>query len=293
MKIALNTDYLASTGDPEKYLNFMAEAGFTHVHWCHQWNTDFLYSPSELSQYKKILKRNGLTLLDIHGSSGQEKCWCSTDEYCRKAGVDLVINRMEMLVELEGEGVLMMHAPYCGELASEDVKKRILPPQIEAQMRSLDELIPAMDRYNVKIALENLPADTFEILPQYLNEFPAEWIGVTFDSGHANMISRAGLELIRNVKDRIEALHLHDNDSSGDQHQPPFYGNIDWANIVKLIRESSYSTTGRPLSFELVMRNTPFYMNELEKNQPDEQIKAYLADAYDRCKKVVEMYESL
>lgn len=292
MKIALNTDYLEGTGCPEKYLNFMAEAGFTHVHWCHQWCTDFLYSPSEISQYKKVMKRNGLTLLDIHGSSGQEKCWFSTDEYRRKAGVELVLNRMEMLVELEGEGVLMMHPPYYGEL-SNDEKKQLTPAQIEAQMRSLDELIPAMDRYNVKIALENLPADTFEVLPQYLKEFPAEWIGVTFDSGHANMISRAGLDLIWDVKDRIEALHLHDNDSSGDQHQPPFYGNIDWANIVKLIKESSYGATGRPLSFELAMRNTPFYMKDLEKNQPEEQIKAYLADAYTRCKKVVEMYEAL
>ena len=64
-------------------------------------------------------------------------------------------------------------------------------------------------------------------------------------------------------------------------------------NIAKLIRESSYSATGRPLSFELSMRNTPFYNKELGANQTEEQIKAYLEDAYSRCKKVVEIYESL
>ncbi len=293
MNIALNTDYLEGTGHPEKYLRMMAEAGFSHVHWCHQWNSDFLYSPSEIAEYKKILKRNGLTLLDIHGSSGQEKRWFSPDEYSRKAGVELVINRMEMLVEMEGEGVLMMHPPYYSEYyTEEDKRKRQI--EIDAQMRSLDELIPAMEHYGVKIALENLPADTFEVLPKYLKEFPAEWIGVTFDSGHANMLSRNGLKHIWNVKDRIEALHLHDNDGEPtDLHQPPFYGIIDWENIAKLVRESSYGATGRPLSFELSMRNTPFYDKELGANQPEEKIKAYLEDAYSRCKKVVEIYESL
>lgn len=62
MKIALNTDYLGGTGHPEKYLRMMAEAGFTHVHWCHQWNTDFLYSTHEIAEYKKIFKRNGLLM---------------------------------------------------------------------------------------------------------------------------------------------------------------------------------------------------------------------------------------
>lgn len=294
MKIALNTDYLGGTGHPEKYLRMMAEAGFTHVHWCHQWNTDFLYSTHEIAEYKKIFKRNGLTLLDIHGSSGQEKCWFSTDEYSRKAGVELVINRMEMLVEMEGEGVLMMHPPYYGEQYDEEARK-LNRARFDAQMRSLDELIPAMEHYNVKIALENLPADTFELLPLYLKEFPKEWIGVTFDSGHANMLSRNGLSLIKNLGDRIEALHLHDNDTTGDDlHQPPFYGNIDWTELVRFIKESSYGASGRPLSFELSMRNTPFFKEDLPPNQqPEEQIKAFLADAYDRCRKTTEIYQSL
>lgn len=296
MKIALNTDYLQGTGSPEKYLRFMAEAGFTHVHWCHQWCTDFLYSTPEINEYKKILKRYGLTLLDIHGTGGQkaqEKCWYSTDEYRRKAGVELTINRMIMLREMEGEGVLMMHPPYYREGAAEEERKEV-QPRIEAMMRTLDDLIPFMEKYNVKIALENMPADTFEVLPSYLKEFPAEWIGVTFDSGHANMLSRQGIfKHIWHLKERIEALHLHDNDSSGDQHQPPFYGNIDWTEVARLLKESSYSNTGRPLSFELSMRNTPFYNTDLAEKQTDESLKAYLADAYTRCKKVVEMYEAL
>ena len=108
MDIALNTDFLTSRLSPEKYLRLTSEAGFTHLHWCHQWNTDYLYSASEIDQYKKWLKQYGLKLLDIHGSMGQEKLWYSTEEYQRKAGVELVLNRIIMLDELEGSVL----APY-------------------------------------------------------------------------------------------------------------------------------------------------------------------------------------
>ena len=37
MNIAVNTDILSSTGDPEMVLRLIAEAGFTHLHWCHHW----------------------------------------------------------------------------------------------------------------------------------------------------------------------------------------------------------------------------------------------------------------
>ena len=100
MDIAINTDILRSTGSPEMYLRLIAEAGFTHLHWCHQWNTDFLYSAFEIAQHRKWLERYGLKLLDIHGSAGMEKQWFSPDEYCRRSGVELVMNRVVMLREL-------------------------------------------------------------------------------------------------------------------------------------------------------------------------------------------------
>ena len=78
---------------------------------------------------------------------------------------------------------------------------------------------------------------------------------------------------------------------SGDQHQPPFYGTVDWQRMAKIIAGSSYK--GRPLSFELAMRNTPFYEKELELNQKPENIRAFLADAHDRCERVVKMFEQI
>lgn len=68
MALAVNTDFLSSTGSPEVHLKAIAEAGFTHLHWCHQWDTDFLYSRSEWEQYARCFHVSDLKLLNIHGS---------------------------------------------------------------------------------------------------------------------------------------------------------------------------------------------------------------------------------
>lgn len=244
MDIAINTDFLGGTGSPEERLKAIAEAGFTHLHWCHQWNTDFLYSRSELAQYAEWFREFGLQLLDIHGSAGQEKCWFSTVEYQRQAGVELVVNRIVMLHELGGTGSLMMHIPVFRD--REDFDPAPAASQFEALRRSLDELMPVLEKYAVRIAVENMFSDTFELIGRIMKDYPEKYFGITYDSGHGNIAEGKGMDRLEPYKNRIQALHLNDNDSSGDQHQPPFYGTVNWERMVKILAESSYQ--GRPLS---------------------------------------------
>lgn len=291
MNIALNTDFLTSRGSAEPYLKLISEAGFTHLHWCHQWNTDFLYSAYEIAEIAKWFKDYDLKLLDIHGSSGMEKIWFDTEEYRRKSGVELVLNRARMFAELEGQGGLIMHIPaYRCTMTPEE--RKLIPPKVEALKRSLDELLPELEKLNVAIAVENGFSDTFEVIYDIMDSYDAKYLGITYDSGHGNINEAAGLDLLEKVKDRIYVLHLNDNDTSGDQHQPPMYGTVDWDRMTRLLAESFYAKTDRPLSFELVMRNTPFYDPAFEIEQPIEKIKDFLADTYKRCAKITEKYES-
>ena len=287
MDIALNTDYLTSGGAPDPYLRMLAEAGFTHLHWCHQWCTDFLYSSYETEHYAKILKEYGLKLLDIHGSAGKEKCWFSTEEYCRKSGVELVRNRIEMFMELEGSGSLMMHIPFFHFQKDDEEKRKAKRVQFEALKRSLDDLMPSLEKHHVRIAVENMAGDTFELIRELMDSYPEEYIGITYDCGHGNIDPCKGLDYLEPLKNRLQALHLHDNDTAGDQHQPPFMGKVDWQRLAGIIASSSY--TNRPMSFEIAMRNTPFYEPELKIDQKPENIRAFLADTYERCRKFAEM----
>ena len=287
--IAINTDYLMGTLSPEPHLRAIAEAGFTDLHWCHQWNTDFLYSRHEIAQYKAWLKELGLRLQDVHGSSGVEKNWFATEEYSRKAGVELVRNRLEMMAEMEATGGLIMHAP--GLTGKETPEYRaVIMRRHEALRRSLDELMPDLEKYDRCIAIENRDNDTFELICAIMRDYPAERVGITYDSGHGHIDRDQGLDLMEQVKDRIQVLHLNDNDTSGDLHQPPFYGTLDWDRVVDLLRRSSYVATGRPLSFEVAMRATPFFDPERKADQTPEAIRNYLHDAHERMTRITAAY---
>ena len=295
MNICCTSDFCGSQGDFGSRIREIAETGFTHYFWCHQWNTDFLYTKPELDEIRKVQKSAGLKLLDIHGSAGSEKRWFSTTEYIRKAGVELVKNRLEMLDALEGEGVLVMHAPNVKYFLPEvitpeenDAKNNAARAEFEAVCRSLDELMPELEKRNRKIAIENLCRDDWSMIDAYLERYPAERLGICYDCGHAN-IYRDRMDQMDKRKSRLEATHLHDNNGTGDQHKPVFTGTIDFGRLAKVIATSAYK---RPLSFELSMRNTSFWDTEKDAyGQTEAARRAFLADAFKGCSRFAEMVE--
>ena len=273
MKLAVNTDYQKGTGCPEEYLRGAAAAGFTHLHWCHQWCTDFLYGEAEREQIRAWLRDFGLTLLDIHGPVGPEKNWFSLVEYERRAGVEMVANRLEMHAALGGTGVVMMHAPAI-TVKTTPAEAEVVRAKTAALRKSLQELSPVIRRTGVPIALENTFEDRFEVIAEIFGAFPPEIVGLCYDSGHGHLGENRGLDFLAAHGDRLLALHLHDNDGVGDQHQPPYMGTLDWARLATVLAGSAYC---RELSFEIAMRCTPF-----------SEIDPFLADAFSRCRQFAE-----
>ncbi len=257
--LSITSDYMTSTGSPEPYLQRIAAAGFTHVHWCHQWNTDFIYHDSEIEQIGAWLNQYGLKINDVHGSDGQEKNWVSPQEYARRAGVELVKNRIDFASRL-GSDVVIMHI-----FAPEDAADQ--PIFWTQARRSLDELEPYARSHQVRLALENLVGlrknpstpltaddvlDNFATLTRLFDSYPPDYIGMCFDSGHAH-IGHDRLAQVEPLADRIISLHLHDNDGAGDQHRLLFSSTIDWAWVARIIAASPYV---KPISLELSIHNT-------------------------------------
>jgi len=222
MLLSLTTDYFACDACPEPYLRTIAETGFSHIHWCHHWSDDFVYSDSEIAQIGKWLDAFGLKLLDLHGSTGKEKNWASGREYERLAGVGLVRNRIDMTARLGG-GVVIMHPPK--------------EEGLDAVRRSLDALEPAARADGVRIAIENGDCDIVRTL---LDEYDPDYVGFCYDSGHGN-IAGDGLDRLDEFKGRLVSVHLHDNDGHCDHHWPPFKGTVDWARLASIIANSSYT----------------------------------------------------
>jgi len=243
--LAITTDYAKSTECPEPYLKAIAEAGFSQVHWCHHWCTDFLYSGSEIDQIDRWLKEHGLKLIDLHTSAGSEKGWLSAKEYERLAGLELVTNRIEMTARLGGD-VAIIHVP--AEPGAPDERTTFW----ERLHRSLDELEGPARKHGVRIAIENLGGSNFAVIEQLFSRYGPDYLGLCYDSGHGNMTGD-GLDRLKVLGERLISLHLHDNDGEKDEHRLLFSGTTDWTTLAERIAQSSY---GKCVSMEVVMANT-------------------------------------
>ena len=234
MELSITTDYATDTGDPSPFLGRIAEAGFSHIHWCHHWSSDFLYSRREIDQIRDWLTEYGLRLLDLHGSVGPEKNWASAREYERRSGVELVRNRLDMAARLGGDAIVM-HTPS--------------GPPSDPLRRSLDELEGYARSRNVRIALEN---GDFVTIRQLLSDYGCEYLGLCYDAGHGN-VERNGLDQLDTLKDRLISIHLHDNDGTGDQHNLLFSGTVDWPRLAGIIEQSAYK---KCISMEVIKRDS-------------------------------------
>jgi sugar phosphate isomerase/epimerase len=117
--------------------------------------------------------------------------------------------------------------------------------------RSLDEMEPVVTRAGVRIAIENMVWDNFLRLHRLFKEFPADYLGLCYDSGHGN-IHGDGLDQLEKTRDRLISVHLHDNDGKGDQHRLLFGGTIDWQRLARIIADSSYK---KCVSLEVSMQD--------------------------------------
>lgn len=255
LPLSVTSDYARDSGCPEPCLRRIAEAAFTHVHWCHQWNTDFIYHDSEINQIRQWFRQYRLTMCDIHASAGVEKRWGSPVQYERLAGVELVKNRIDMAARLDCD-VIIMHI----DIAPEE------PAENEAfwsrMRRSLDALEPHARKNGVRIALEN---GHFGTIQHALDLYDPAFLGLCYDSGHGNLVPD-GLDQLESLKHRLISVHLHDNDGRKDWHRLVFSGTIDWPRLVSILAASSYKKCP---SMELNMRNCGY---------EDEQ--AFLAEAF-------------
>ncbi len=244
MALSITTDFASDVGTPEPYLCEIAEAGFSHIHWCHQWDTDFVYCAAEIDQIGVWLRDLNLKLLDIHASDGREKNWTSWREYERLAGVELVRSRIDMAAAL-GADAIVMHVPDFTEPRDADRRWAQL-------LRSLDALQPYARERRVRMAIENGSDNSMATIERLYELYEHDYLGMCYDCGHGNLTGH-GLDQLERLKDRLYVVHLHDNDGTGDQHNLPFTGTVDWPRLAGLLANSSY---GKPISMESNMHRS-------------------------------------
>lgn len=101
---------------------------------------------------------------------------------------------------------------------------------------------------NVGIAIENMIepkkgrryATSTEELIELVDTIDDPSVGICWDFGHANISGLDQVEALRAVGKRLKATHVNDNHGETDEHLAPYYGNINWNEIMSVLKEIEY-----------------------------------------------------
>ena len=270
LRASITTDMFNYSFKPsmEHKLKLFAEHGFEYIHWCDDWNNGAFYTEREIKEYRQLIDSAGLKCLDIHGTSTKTIRMDSEEKALLDEYIRLLENRVRFCAEVGGDAVVV-HPP--GDKTDEDLRR-----SLNRSLEVFERVRRLCEDLGVVIAVENgFPADR-EIFNFYFERYPPEFVGFCYDSGHANI--QKNLDQLMGFGSRLRVLHLNDNRGEKDDHQPPFWGTVDWERVMLWIKEINYT---KPPNFEITHRAEHF------KGDMEEYLE-YTAKAVKRVLKLLE-----
>jgi sugar phosphate isomerase/epimerase len=130
----------------------------------------------------------------------------------------------------------------------------------EIFQRNMDfyrSLIPVCKEFDIKVGIENMfqrdarrghivpdTCSTIEEFCRYIDTLDSEYMVACLDVGHIGLPANniEAWDMIRALgHERLQSLHLHDNDYRDDRHGVPFTGKINWYEVTKALGEINYS----------------------------------------------------
>lgn len=213
-------------------INSIKNAGFRNV-FVQWYDKDWEVSQQEQVNYCKKLNLN-ITFAHL-GYQNINSIWEDTEEG------DALVNRYKKDIKdckENGINTVVMHltsktkAPECNELGLKRIRK----------------IVKYAKEQDVKVAFENTKIKGY--LEYVLGNIKDDNAGLCFDSGHYHVHFKDDFNF-ELFKDRIFAVHLHDNDQTDDLHLLPYDGTLDWDNVISKLNDCNYNG---PVTLELEYR---------------------------------------
>lgn len=254
-------------GTVREGLQTLKEHGFTHIHFGLGWREQAPLGREIIEKWQADLAATGMRVLDVHGPHTREHNLWSEDRAARDAAIAMVTARLQLTKALGGDA-MVYHVPTgC----------QVTPTVVNHLIDSFRRLEPVATGLGINIALENhydLENDR-AALSACFQQFSPEYIGFTFDSGHALRSGNTDW-LIEYCFDRLTVLHLTNNEEGQDRHWIPSIsdGYVDWELIAKSIAKSPYE---KPIQLE-VRRDEKYHADH----------RSFLKDAYEDAIKISE-----
>ena len=153
----------------------------------------------------------------------------------------------------------------------------------ERNREIFDEFIELGVKCGVRTAIENMPPmldgrfplrygmhydDVIELVDSYN---APEWVGICWDTGHANLARLDQTRGLHAVGSRLIALHLNDNcGDKNDEHLLPGIGTVDWQAVIQALVDIDYQgdltyETGRVGKLALAVSQRPQFFCHMDR----------------------------
>lgn len=262
MQRLLSTYLFVSRKLNRELLGQIADAGFTGVEiFCSRGHFDYT-SKAEARDMGAMLASLGLTLTSLHAptsrdlsatrESGQPLSICEVERVRRIEAMDELKRAIDVAEDLPFPRMIF-HMGGTRETA--DPRKR------DAAFSSLEHLILHARHVGVTICVENTTSEMGD--PAYLRSFYDETrltgLRFNFDIGHAFLGDAPEEDRVEKgfapLRELVVGAHIHDNHGEKDEHLPPYEGEIDWENAVKVLKTAPAGDL--PLLLELKEKTGP------------------------------------
>ena len=224
---------------PVETIDAIKNAGFKKV-FIQWYNKDF--NPTQQEQLDYI-RKCGMEVIFAHlGYKGINNIWLDNAEG------DALVEGYKKDISICGKNnipMVIMHLTSKKDAIKFD----------EIGLSRLREIAEYARALNIKVAFENTKING--CLDYVIDNIKNENVGICFDSGHWHVHFNDEFDFPK-FKDRIFAVHLHDNDKSDDLHLMPFDGTIDWEGLSAQLRNCNYEG---PITMELCYQNNYLKMD--------------------------------
>lgn len=114
------------------------------------------------------------------------------------------------------------------------------------------ELLREAEKREVNVLTENTcyinnrfyyiyTANDFHLLDEALDKHPL--FGICWDIGHAHIQNVKQYDQLTELKDRLKAVHIHDNMGNNDTHAMPYLGTVSFDEIVNGLIDNGFKGT--------------------------------------------------
>lgn len=254
MRLALNIGYLVRKFPFEQAVELAANAGFTGVDYSlmEMWDPACVYNGNRWQQtaleHGALLRQAGVPVVQTHTpfrfhDFDDPVAW---EEFIYPA----IVRSIEASAALGAEVAVvhpLHHFLYAGH--EEEIFQR--------NMAFYRSLIPVCRSCGIKVAIENMfqrdqrrghivadTCSTIEEFCRYIDTLDSEYMVACLDVAHIGLPANniEAWDMIRALgHERLQSLHVHDNDYKDDRHGVPFTGKIDWYELTKALGEINYS----------------------------------------------------